>query len=180
MGWRKTLIIFVIGCFILIALVNPHFTEKMTELIRNRSRTIDGPPEVDFGEIKKTYEEGYIPQYLWNNYGNQKIKISDVGRLSSLRSSGNIISPFVSTAPKSKNFDYYFKSTMPDTHPGEPVYLIDNKNVISKAEEKYNSPIFTVIGIVKKKKIDVAWGDYQTNYENLVVIQATEIKVHPR
>lgn len=175
-GLGKTLVVFIVGCLFLILLVNPQITEDISQFMENPGGITGGPPEVNFGELSETYEEDYISQYIWNNYENKKIKISNVSIASF--GGGNKIHPVNKST--FEEIDYIFISTgsVGALNPNKDgVYLIDNKNAIGKAEEKYASCEFTIVGKLTKKEVD--FGDpYKHDYENVVVVEASEINVH--
>lgn len=178
-GLGKALIVFVVGGLILVLLVNPQITEDISDFFENPSGELGGPPKIYFGELDDTYEEEYISQYLWNNYKNQKIKIPNVKvALLSLAEKRNNI-----TEAPYTGVDYYFEKTKSALSSVEnAVFLIDNENVISKAQEEYAKYIepcsFTITGRVTQIKEIHEVGFPTIEYENVVAVKATNIEVH--
>jgi hypothetical protein len=141
-----------------------------------------GPPNVDFGELSKTYTSGYISQYLWNNYANKEIRIPNAAPYET--GGGNSFLKSVDIG------QYYFCATASSgwafpTQGG--VYLTDPENLIESALQTYVIPTFNIFGIVTMQEFDFgpwnwrnALNGISSDIENVIVIQVVRIEVIPR
>lgn len=175
MKGKEAIIIFIVGSLLLVFVVNPNFGKEIFGKLKDIEGWSGGPKDVSLSKLAETYRTDYISQYLWKNYSNENIKLSNVDfGLSYLNERRDSIM----NARSVDGVDYYFCSTNPLVHREKAVYLIDSKNVINEAKRKYSAPKFTIIGVVQKKSLDFG-GFWSHNYENAVVIVATDIRVHP-
>lgn len=169
LGWVGTILIFIVGSLILVLVLNP----EVREWFEGLGPGSGGPPDINLSELAETYNTSYISQYLWNNYANEEIKLSDAHLCAGFGTGNCFFSAYI------EGVDYCFTATTGLGYCDESaVYLIDPENVVEEAKQVYASPKFTIIGTVTKKEINFGYS-YSPDYENAVVIQAIDIEVHP-